>query len=193
MADQMNKPPAFQFYPDQFLSGTMHMLDAEVGLYMRLLCVQWETGSVPDDDNELASYGKGGTPLARIRAKFKKGADGQLRNPRLERERAKQAEWREQQRQKGIASGIARRTTVEPRLNIGSTSVEPEGNPLPSSFNPLPSKKLLSFKGESSKSGEEARPDAHDETEQGLMNRITFLIGPSASANDGGNPVRSKE
>lgn len=65
-----------------------------MGLYQRLLCAQWSTGSLPDDDTELTSYGKGGTPLARVRAKFEKCPDGRLRNVRMEIERAKQAAYR---------------------------------------------------------------------------------------------------
>lgn len=66
----------------------MHFTDAEVGLYMRLLCTQWNTGSIPDDDEELRTYSRGDTPLARVKAKFQKGTDGRLRNERLEKVRA---------------------------------------------------------------------------------------------------------
>lgn len=52
-------PPAFQFYPDDFLAGTMHFTDAEAGLYIRLLCVQWSKGQLPCDNHMLSSYGKG--------------------------------------------------------------------------------------------------------------------------------------
>jgi len=88
------KPPAFQFYPDDFLGGTMHFSDAETGLYIRLLCVQWSTGGLPDSDAELASYGKGETQIVRVRSKFSKCDDGLLRNERLEIEREKQEAYR---------------------------------------------------------------------------------------------------
>lgn len=103
--DQNLKPPAFQFYPDDFLGGTLHFTDAEVGLYIRLLSVQWSAGSLPDDDAELASYGKGGTPVHRVREKFQKGSDGRLRNERLEVERRKQAEFRDKQAENGRKGG----------------------------------------------------------------------------------------
>jgi uncharacterized protein YdaU (DUF1376 family) len=99
------KPPASLFYYDDFLAGTMHFSDAETGLYMRLLCVQWNVGSLPDDDAELATYGKGGTPVARVKAKFVKGADGRLRNERMEKERKKQEDYRASRAANGKLGG----------------------------------------------------------------------------------------
>lgn len=86
----------------------MHFTNCEVGLYIRLLCVQWSSGSLPDNDAELASYGKGVTSLSRIKLKFKKGADGRLRNRRLEEVRKKQTEFRKHASQSG-AAGAAKR------------------------------------------------------------------------------------
>lgn len=40
--------PAFQFYVDDFLGGTVHMSCEEVGLYVRLLCLQWSHGVITD-------------------------------------------------------------------------------------------------------------------------------------------------
>jgi len=104
----MNKPPAFQFYADDFIAGTAKFSDAEVGLCVRLLCAQWSEGSLPDDDGELASYGKGGTPLVRVKAKFEAGEDGRLRNARMEKVRQEQMEWREKSRQGGLKSAQSR-------------------------------------------------------------------------------------
>lgn len=109
----------------------------EVGGYIRLLCYQWDTGSVPDDDSTLARLGGCKTEsIAAIRTKFVR-VNGVLTNQRLEIERQKQADYREKQRLKGIASGESRRTTVQPRFNrsrtAGGTKREPEGNsPSPS-------------------------------------------------------------
>lgn len=116
------RPPAFQFYVDDFLAGTLNFSDAELGLYIRLLCVQWSAGSVPNDDTEIASYGRGKTPTARVKAKFELCDDGQLRNKRLEAEREKQAEWRRKSALGGHRSG-------EARAKGGSTTLEPDGQP----------------------------------------------------------------
>ena len=103
------KPPAFQFYPDDFIGGTVGLTTVQVGAYIRLLCYQWGSGKIPtqkDAVNRIA-----GCLVSRdVLSKFPKG-----RNKRLELERKKQAEYREKQRQSGLASGRARRSTVVQR------------------------------------------------------------------------------
>src|ERR1035437_1210915 len=99
------KPPAFQFYPDAFLGGTMNFSDAEIGLYIRLLCVQWSVGKLPDDNQVLSEYGKGGTDLLKIKSKFSKGKGGFLRNLRLEIERKKQKAFRKSRSINGKKGG----------------------------------------------------------------------------------------
>lgn len=47
-------PPAFQFYARSYLEGCAHMTLAEQGAYMRLLCHQWERGTLPDAPDQLA-------------------------------------------------------------------------------------------------------------------------------------------
>ncbi len=89
--------PAFQFYADDFLAGTMNLTDAEVGLYIRLLCIQWSAGSVPNDPAEAAQYGRGDTPTGRVLAKFEACDDGQRRNARLEAVRAEADAFRDKQ------------------------------------------------------------------------------------------------
>ena len=92
----MNKPPAFQFYVKDFLSGTSHMSAKEVGVYIRLLCHSWDRDGLPDDDVILARLAGEpiGLPLASFREeyafvmeKFFTDEDGILRNARLERYR----------------------------------------------------------------------------------------------------------
>jgi uncharacterized protein YdaU (DUF1376 family) len=126
----MNKPPAFQFYPDDFIGGVADMTQSEVGAYILLLCQQWNRGSIPVEPDRQQLLAKGSVS-EHVLAKFEKSSDGMLRNERMEKERAKQAAFREKQREKGIKSGIARGTTVEPRLNHGSQPVEPSGQPEP--------------------------------------------------------------
>jgi uncharacterized protein YdaU (DUF1376 family) len=127
----MNKPPAFQFYADDFLAGTFDMTTAEVGAYIRLLCHQWNRGSIPVEPEKQQRLA-GGSVSDDVRSKFKRGKDGLMRNERMELERQKLDAYREQQRKKGILSGQIRRTVVEQRLNNGSIPVEPtlepEGN-----------------------------------------------------------------
>lgn len=131
------KPPAFQFYADDFIGGTCDMTPEEVGAYVRLLCYQWGRGAIPSDADKLARVA--GCPVsADVLAKFPDG-----RNARMEAERLKQDEWREQQRAKGQASARARMnrgsTTVQPRFNRGSTTVQPNTQPEANSPSPSPS------------------------------------------------------
>lgn len=130
------KPPAFQFYVDDFLGGTMHFSNDEVGLYIRLLCVQWSVGSLPDDDAELASYGKGGTPIQRVKAKFFKGQDGRLRNLRLELERQKQEAFRQSRVDNGKRGGRPRKPSA--KLSVLKTKAK-ISSPSPISVSDLPS------------------------------------------------------
>lgn len=46
----MAKDPAFLFYYDRFLSGTISMSDSEVGQYIRLMCIQANKGHITKKD-----------------------------------------------------------------------------------------------------------------------------------------------
>ena len=130
------KPPAFQFYPDDFLGGVADMTQAEVGAYILLLCSQWGRGAIPPDPDRAALIAKG--PVSsHVLAKFPNG-----QNPRLEAVRVEQDNYRQLQREKGLASGEARRkrvkTVVQPPFNHGSTAVQPEGQPKVNPPSPSP-------------------------------------------------------
>ena len=49
----MKTAPSFQFYPADFVMGTMLMSPAEVGALMRLLCYQWLQGACPNGEEDL--------------------------------------------------------------------------------------------------------------------------------------------
>lgn len=132
------KSPAFQFYPDAWLSSTSVslMTPAEEGAYIRLLCHAWqaEDCGLPDDDEELAVLSRlrdewEGKSARRIRAKFS-AIDGRLYNNRLIEERQKQLEWSSKSIAAGKKSGESRRgknglTVVEPNANQMRTKDEP--------------------------------------------------------------------
>ena len=115
------RAPAFQFYADDFLAGTLDLSQAEVGAYIRLLCHQWNRGSIPVD----------------VLAKFRLHEDGTLKNERLEAVRAASDAFRDKQAEKG-------RKSAEKRANManrGSTAVQPGGQPngQPEANSPSPS------------------------------------------------------
>lgn len=126
MSDTLHRAPAFQFYADDFLAGTLDLSQAEVGAYVRLLCHQWNRGSIPVEPEKQQRLA-GGSVSVDVLAKFRLLPDGRLVNERLEQERQKQAAFRQKQREKGLASGKARRK--EPDGNHGSTTVQPNHQP----------------------------------------------------------------
>ena len=94
-----NKSPAFQFYVQDFLMGTLEFTAEQVGGYIRLLCHQWDKGGLPDDDKKLIQLsGMKAKSLPEVKVKFIRNDDGQLRNVRMEKVRQQQEEFREKRR-----------------------------------------------------------------------------------------------
>lgn len=104
----MNKPPAFQFYPKDFVEGVSDMTQGEVGAYILLLCHQWEKGKITDDEDRRKMIAKGEVS-EHVLSKFKSG-----KNKRMESERRKQTEYREKQRLNGMLGG-----RPEKRVGLG--------------------------------------------------------------------------
>lgn len=99
MKEKENKSPAFQFYVQDFLMGTLEFSAEEVGGYIRLLCHQWDKGGLPNDDKKLIQLsGLRTKTLPAVKQKFTAGTDGLLRNDRLEKVRAEQKEYRDKQK-----------------------------------------------------------------------------------------------
>jgi uncharacterized protein YdaU (DUF1376 family) len=92
----MNKPPAFQFYPKDFLSDTnvVCLTNEELGAYIRLLCHCWLGGSLPTDDKKLAKlsncYRRWGHVRVSVIGLFSKTEDNRYVHKRLTEERVKQ-------------------------------------------------------------------------------------------------------
>lgn len=95
---QKNRAPAFQFYADDFLAGTMTMTNEERGAYISLLCLQWSKGFVTELDIQRICLGMPTHCQGICQSKFEVGEDGNYRNRRLEKERTKQKERSEKQR-----------------------------------------------------------------------------------------------
>ncbi len=114
-------PPAFQFYPNDFVTGTSRFTTTEVGGYTLLLCEQWTQGSVPGDElKRLATIMRCTPPTARsiwktISTKFVRGEDGQWRNDRLERVRAGRSAYTQTQSEKGTKGAEKRWPRLSPR------------------------------------------------------------------------------
>lgn len=91
----MSDLPWFKFFPSDFMgSGKVGMMSpSEVGIYIKLLCVSWQEGPLPDDPGRLWRVA-GATPeemeaaWPAVRRCWDTNADGRLVNRKLERERA---------------------------------------------------------------------------------------------------------
>lgn len=120
------KPPAFQFYPADFIMGTMAMTPEQVGAYIRLLCYQWENGPIPNDDELLARItGCGGNAIACAKAKFEL-CDGKLANARLEHTRANQASYRKKQAENAAKRWVGNAVAMPSQMpNASSLSLSP--------------------------------------------------------------------
>lgn len=114
------KDPAFLFYSGDFLSGTMLMSNEEVGIYIKLLCIQHQQGHLEEAD----MLGFGAT--LKIFNKFQKDNDGKYFNKRLEAEisqRKAYSESRRNNRKKKEENNISE-TYEEDMKNICNSYVE---------------------------------------------------------------------
>jgi len=151
----MKKSPAFQFYPNDWLSSTAItlMTPAEEGAYIRLLAIAWnsEDCGLPDNDEQLAilsrlgeGWLKGGS--TKIRKCFFVSGE-KLFNKRLLDERKKQEEWRKKSSEGGKKSAKKRwgsdkvsskggykkvKDCLQPKVNSSSSSSSSSSKDLPS-------------------------------------------------------------
>src|SRR6185295_18845352 len=106
--------PAFQFYPRDFLTdgNVATMTLAERGAYITLLCLCWQEQSLPFEHKKLARV-VGVSMAAWIKiwpalSPCFSITQGRLSHPRLDREREKQAIFREQRSTAGKNSATRR-------------------------------------------------------------------------------------
>lgn len=142
------KSPAYSMYPDAFEQGTDEMTLAEVGAYIRLLNSQWNKGSIPGDNVDALSRilrctrGTARSVWNTVHVKFVRGEDGKWQNPRLEKERRKQADRRAKLAANGAQGGRPQKPKPNQnetnRFQSGSVSQnQNESLPSPSPF-PVP-------------------------------------------------------
>jgi uncharacterized protein YdaU (DUF1376 family) len=108
------KSPAFQFYPKDFLtdSHVVAMTLPERGAYITLLCLCWMDGSVPAELPSLARLcSVSAATFARLWPALEpcfEATNGRLVQPRIERERRKQLEFRAMKAAAGQKGGKAK-------------------------------------------------------------------------------------
>jgi uncharacterized protein YdaU (DUF1376 family) len=155
-SSKSNKSPAFQFYPKDFLSSRRvdRMSMTERGIYITLLSHCWLENGLPADISELASACRmKRSQFERIWASSLRECfaekNGKLINPRLERERHAQSEYRRKQKEKAekrwnpdavalpdSASGNALRSASSSASSSASASEEQKSAEPPSDSTP---------------------------------------------------------
>jgi hypothetical protein len=130
------KDPAFLFYPQDFLVGTMIMSDEQVGKYIRLLCLQHAKGGKLTEKDILKITGSHDDE---IMEKFVKYEDGYA-NKRLLEEMQKRVDysqkrkenimkrWNKKEDTSVIPPHINSDTSVIQLYNNGNTNVIPLEN-----------------------------------------------------------------
>lgn len=108
----MSKDPAFLFYTSDFLTGTITMSNEQVGIYIRLLCLQHQKGALSEKDMLKMC----GTYDEDIFLKFAQDENGAYYNQRLKEEIEKRKSYSESRRNN--------RKKKEDMLNTSKTYVK---------------------------------------------------------------------
>jgi uncharacterized protein YdaU (DUF1376 family) len=102
MLKKENKSPAFQFYAQDFLMGTITMTAEQAGAYIFLLAHEWDKGGLVDDMEELMKLARcNEETLMVVLRKFIKNKDGFYVNNRLENIREEQQIYRTKKSEAG--------------------------------------------------------------------------------------------
>lgn len=89
----INKSPAFQFYVQDFLSGVKFFTTEETGAYILLLCEQWDSGFIENNEKILKKItGISQKKLIKVLEKFDI-IENKFINKRLEEERVKKEDF----------------------------------------------------------------------------------------------------
>jgi uncharacterized protein YdaU (DUF1376 family) len=105
----MAKPPAFQFYPKDYIASTRTMPVEARGVYTDLLAYAWEEEGLPSDLRGLEMFvGLSKRKFVSIwetylADRWTSDGNGRLVNQRQEEEREKQRRWREKSAKGGRA------------------------------------------------------------------------------------------
>ena len=113
------KDPAFPFYAQDFLTGTIYMDFETVGRYIKLLAIQWDKGPIPKKRLGLLVGFDWVNFSEDLKEKFTED-ENYIWNARLEKERDKRAAFRLKQKENGIKGGRPKnpnKTQIKPKQN----------------------------------------------------------------------------
>jgi uncharacterized protein YdaU (DUF1376 family) len=126
------KAPAFQFYADDFLAGTITMTNEERGAYIALLCIQWSKEALTENDFQRVCIGMPPHSQRICQSKFQIDAEGNYRNQRLQSEREKQDQYRKKQTDNANKRWVGNATAYPTALPVDIPKVcSPSPSPTP--------------------------------------------------------------
>lgn len=112
----MAKDPAFLFYTQDFLTGTIFMTDEEVGKYIRLLCAQHQHGGLIDKTSFRVTVGNSKL----LKEKFIETEDG-FYNNRLMVEMVKR-----ERKSTNLSANARKRWDMQKQCNSNATAMPTE-------------------------------------------------------------------
>jgi len=124
----MQKDPAFPFYAQDFLMGTMYMDFSDLGRYIKLLAYQWDNGNIPKKRLGLLVGYSWESFSEDLAEKFAQD-ENYIWNNRLELEREKRAQFKEKQAINGSKGG-----RPKPKDNPDETQTLPKIKPLENEY-----------------------------------------------------------
>lgn len=142
----MAKPPSFQFYAQDFLTGVMYLTNEEKGIYITMLAKQWTDERIPKKRLGFLVGIEWDSFSEELKSKFTDHGD-YLVNNRLEEERIKKVKFIEKQGKNGSLGGRPKKKhKAETPVNPGEeTQIKPKPfknqKPKESQKNPLEEEK----------------------------------------------------
>jgi uncharacterized protein YdaU (DUF1376 family) len=110
------------FFGRDFYASTAMWKAEEVGHYIRLLVIQWDSGSLPSEIERLEFVSPGvGKCWALLQTKFPVCEDGHRRNLRMEEHRAKAAEIKAKREDAGRVGGSKRQANRKQTVKQNSS------------------------------------------------------------------------
>jgi len=105
--------PYVKFYSESFLTGVSSLTNEECGMYIKLLCLQHQTGHLDERTICLTCGIKSVSEIPYVLKKFEQDEDGLYFNERMEKEIAKAEEYSESRLRNGKLGGRPKKTDLE--------------------------------------------------------------------------------
>jgi len=130
------KDPAFLMYSSDFLIGTRRFTNSQTGAYIKLLCLQHQTGYLTSDDFYAECEGIE-EDVKVLMGKFHENPDGTFINPRLAREITRRKDWKKQQSEWGKKGQQVKKAKGSLKDTLSSRNENENGNENPLAIDSL--------------------------------------------------------